>query len=88
MAQTDVRDQIHQFIRDNFIFDDTTIIDGRTSLLGSGIIDSTGILELIGFLETRYGQKFQDNELIGENFDSIDKITAFLDTKMDGHHNA
>jgi acyl carrier protein len=86
MAQIDVRDQVHQFIRDNFIFDDTKTVGGQTSLLGSGIVDSTGILELIGFLESRYSLKFNDNELIGENFDSIDKITAFLETKMDGHH--
>jgi acyl carrier protein len=85
MTQHDVRDEVLQFIRKNYVFDDSRIIDGQTSLLGSGIIDSTGILELIGFLETQYGLKFHDNELIGDNFDSIDKITTFLGTKINGH---
>jgi acyl carrier protein len=84
MAHNGVRDDVAQFIQKNYLFDDTRVVDGNTSLLGSGIIDSTGILELIGFLETTYGLKFKDNELIGENFDSIDKITAFLGTKLDG----
>ncbi len=84
MAHNDVRDTVHEFIRKNFVFDDTKTIDGHTSLLGTGIIDSTGILELIGFLETNYNVKFHDAELIGENFDSIDKITAFLGAKLNG----
>lgn len=86
MNSDNVHEQVHQFIQKNFTFDDTRTIDGSTSLLGSGIIDSTGILELIGFLETTYGLKFQDNELIGENFDSIDKITGFLSKKINGFH--
>lgn len=85
MGHDTVRDCVHEFIQKNFTFDESRTIDGATSLLGSGIIDSTGILELIGFLETTYQLKFEDNELIGENFDSIDKITAFLSTKMNGH---
>ncbi|MGE5314890.1 MAG: acyl carrier protein [Acidobacteriota bacterium] len=86
MIQEHVREQVQQFIQKNFTFDDTRTIDGSTSLLGSGIIDSTGILELIGFLETTYGLKFQDNELVGDNFDSIDRIVQFLSTKMNGTH--
>lgn len=84
MVQENVHAQVHEFIQKNFTFDDTKTIDGSTSLLGSGIIDSTGILELIGFLESTYGLKFLDQELIGDNFDSIDKITAFLSTKTNG----
>ncbi|HLP17701.1 MAG TPA: acyl carrier protein [Bacteroidota bacterium] len=84
MIQEKVHEEVQRFIQKNFTFDDTRTIDGSTSLLGSGIIDSTGILELIGFLETTYGLKFQDNELVGENFDSIDKITDFLSTKVNG----
>jgi acyl carrier protein len=86
MNHDNIREQVQLFIQKNFTFDDAKTIDGTTSLLGSGIIDSTGILELIGFLETTYGLKFEDNELIGENFDSIDKIAAFMSTKMNGRH--
>ena len=85
MKPTDIRAQVHHFIQKNYLFDESKTIEGQTSLLGSGIIDSTGILELIGFLETQYNLKFHDNELVGENFDSIDKITAFLGTKVNGH---
>ncbi len=84
MAHSDVRYTVLDFIQKNFIFDDAKPIDGQTSLLGSGIIDSTGILELIGFLESRYTVKFRDSELVGENFDSIDKISAFLGAKLNG----
>ena len=86
MAENGIRDKVAHFIRNNYLYDNSRTIDGDTSLLGSGIIDSTGILEIIGFLETTYELKFQDSELIGDNFDSIDKITAFLGTKLNGRH--
>lgn len=86
MNHEQVREQVQQFIQKNFTFDDAKTVNGSTSLLGSGIIDSTGILELIGFLESCYGLKFEDHELIGDNFDSVDKITAFLATKLNGRH--
>ena len=75
---------VHDFIRENFLFDREVTIDRDRSLLSTGIIDSTGILELIGFLETTYGIRFQDRELVAENFDSISRIQAFVARKLDG----
>lgn len=78
----EIRTVVHQFIRTNFIFDEKAELKDDQSLLGSGVIDSTGILELLAFLEETYHLKFQDNELVGENFDSIKKITVFVAQKL------
>jgi len=64
------------------MFDQKKQVGDDQSLLESGIVDSTGILELIGFLEDTYKVKFQDEELIGENFDTLGKLTSFLMTKI------
>ena len=81
--QQEIKNAVREFIQKNFIFNSTTVFDDNESLLGSGVIDSTGVLELIGFLEEKYKLTFDDSELIGENFDTVLKITAFLKNKLD-----
>jgi acyl carrier protein len=81
--QQDIQKSVRDFIQQNFIFDPNIVFTDDESLLGTGIIDSTGVLELIGFLEEKYKITFEDNELIGENFDNVSKITSFLQKKLD-----
>ena len=56
-------------------------IGDDTSFLDSGIIDSTGVLELVDFLDEEFGVEVEDSELIPENLDSINKISAYLGSK-------
>ena len=65
-----------------FIGDDPSELPSSGSLIESGIIDSTGVLELVGFLEERYGITINDDELVPENLDSIDNISAFVARKQ------
>ena len=48
-------------------------------LLAADLIDSLGITELVSFLERRYGIAVSDDELLPENFQTIEKIAAFVD---------
>lgn len=78
---TSVRQEIRQFVVQNFLFgQDQELADG-TSFLESGIIDSTGVLELVAHLEETYDVKVSDDELIPDNLDSIDAIVAYLARK-------
>ncbi len=52
--------------------------------MGTGVVDSTGTLELIGFLEKEFDVTFADAELVGENFESIEKIATFIEAKLTG----
>jgi acyl carrier protein len=85
MEYSKMHDIVYHFIKSNFLFDDRKILKDDDSLLGSGIIDSTGVLELISFLEKEFSISFEDNELTGENFDSISKIISFLLRKINEH---
>lgn len=80
---SDPRNRIKQFITDNFLFGNAEGLQDDSSFLEQGIIDSTGVLELITFLEEEFGIKVDDEELVPENLDSIDKVTGFLARKMD-----
>jgi acyl carrier protein len=73
-----------EYIRKNFLYSDSqTLADGQ-SLLGTGVVDSTGILELITFLEENFDLRFMDEELVADNFDSVDRISAFIHEKLTG----
>ena len=79
----EIRDIINKFIGKTFLFDPNKKVDENVSLLGTGVIDSTGVLEMITFLETKFNIRFEDDELIAENFDSIEKMIIFLSKKLD-----
>ena len=75
----DPTDAIRDFISETFFVDD---IDDDESFLRSGTIDSTGMLELVDFVESTFGLKIDDDELIPENLDSLSNLAAFIERKL------
>lgn len=78
----EIKAEIKNFIVENFLFGNADGIEDNTSFLEEGIIDSTGVLELVSFIEEEYGISVEDQELIPENLDSLNNITAYLEKKM------
>ena len=82
--QKNINNTIHQFIKNNFVFNDKKKkINENISLYEKGIIDSTGVLELVDFIEEKFGIKIEDEELVPDNLDSIKKISKFIQRKID-----
>ncbi len=80
-----IRGQLRKYIFENFLFgakDDA--LSNDKSFLESGIIDSTGILEIINYLETEFGIRVEDSEIVPENLDSVDLIANYVSRKMAG----
>ncbi len=78
----DTKQKIKEFIIENFLFGNDEGLKDDTSFLEEGIIDSTGILELVNYLEEEFEISVDDEELIPENLDSIDNVTAYLTKKL------
>ena len=77
-----VREQIRDFILENYLFTkDTSAIGYDDSLLDKGVVDSTGMLEIVMFLEERFAVVPEDREMVPDNLDSINKIARFVATK-------
>jgi acyl carrier protein len=78
-----IEEELPQFVIDNFLFGQ---VDGELSnddsFLEKGMIDSTGVLELVSFLEKKYQIKLEDEELIPENLDSINKVSRFITKRL------
>lgn len=74
-----VKAALREFVAGNFLLGkDTRGLGDRDSFLDSGLVDSTGILEFVGFLEETWGISVADEELLPENFDSLENLAAFV----------
>jgi acyl carrier protein len=79
----DTRQIIGEFVRENFLKDSQPKnFHDSTSFIDGGIIDSVGVLELVTFLEETFGFRVEDEELIPENLDSVDKLVAYVNLKL------
>ena len=50
----------------------------RAPLLENGILDSLGILDLVTYLESEFGIRVADDDLVPEHFQTLEHITAFV----------
>lgn len=79
---SDMKSKIRAFIVENYLFGDDDGLEESTSFLDEGIVDSTGILELINFISEEFCITIEDEELVPENLDSINNVTAFIGRKF------
>jgi len=77
----EIRKRLREFVTKNFYMADPDAFTDQTSFLDQGIIDSTGVLELVAFVEDTWKLTVVDDEMVPQNFDSIDALTAFVATK-------
>lgn len=81
--QADIAREIREFIADNFLFrEDRSDVSDSESLLDAGLVDSTGILELVAFLEQHFNIQMADADIVPENLDSVQAITAYVTRKV------
>lgn len=82
MINQEIQTTIANYIKKYFLFDENKNIEPNASLYQDGIIDSMGTIELISFLENTYQIRFDDDELIEENFRSIASISELINKKL------
>ena len=79
-----VASSFRTFITTHFPGSKRRPLENADSLLESGIIDSLGVLDLVAFIETEFKITVEDDDLTPENFQSIDRMMAFVDRKRNG----
>jgi acyl carrier protein len=81
----EARGRIRKYILENFLFtDDEAALSNDDSFLEKGIIDSTGMLELIAFIGDGFQITLEDDELIPDNLDNVNRVAAFIQRKKGG----
>jgi acyl carrier protein len=70
--------QVRQFILEKFPLARKQHLKDSDALLESGILDSLGVLDLVAFIEKEFAISVTDEELVPENFQTIDRLVAFI----------
>lgn len=76
----DTMKQIHDFLVTEFPSERSTYAPDD-NLLAEGVIDSMGLLRLVTFIETTFDIETTDEDLVPENFMSLEKIRDFVERK-------
>jgi acyl carrier protein len=69
---------ITKYISEEFMDGNHSGLSSQSSLLEGGIIDSIGIFRLFSFLEETFKVRVPDEDLLAENFETIDKISQYV----------
>jgi acyl carrier protein len=79
----EVIQQVRSFVVDNFLFEEG---DGKfsneDSFLDNGLIDSMGILTLVEFVKEKYTIPVEDEDLVPDNWDSVQRIANFVQSRL------
>lgn len=77
------KDTIREFINKDLLrVKGPALLGLSENLLESNVIDSLGIMKLVPFLEQTFLIKINDDEIIPENFETIEAISSFVQQKV------
>jgi acyl carrier protein len=78
--QQETFEKIHSFVQQTTYLEKDKI-NNDTLLFKEGYFDSMGFIRLIAFIEEEFNIKTIDEDLVEENFESINAISAFVTRK-------
>lgn len=78
-----IEQEVRQFVIENFVFEsDGSSFSNDDSFFDTGLLDSLGVLTLVEFVKQKYGVCVEDDELLPENWDSVNRIATFVETRL------
>jgi acyl carrier protein len=78
VANEGLHTEIRQFILKKFPLARKQQLQNSDALLESGMLDSQGVLEVVTFVEETFSIIVADEDLVPENFQTIERIAAFV----------
>jgi len=78
-----IRTEVREFLQTQLGRDVRSVTD-QESLLEAGVLDSLGVMQLVTFLEERFKIKVSEDDMMPDNFDSLDAIAGFVDREGSG----
>lgn len=76
---------LKRFIEENLVRDKSSgPVTPDESLMDRGVLDSLGLMNLIAFIEEKTGVRIADDDVMLENFETIDAIVATIDRARSG----
>lgn len=72
-----IKQETENFIKENTFVDKSKLKDD-TFIFRDGYFDSMGFVTLISFLEDKFSIQITEDDLVEENFESINAISSFV----------
>jgi acyl carrier protein len=66
------------YVKNEIMRNPNAMVEVEQDLIGTGIIDSLGILQLIGHIGEVFGIDIPDEDVVYENFMSINALDSYL----------
>ncbi|MBN1820507.1 MAG: acyl carrier protein [Prolixibacteraceae bacterium] len=77
----EIKEELKKFILET-TFAPAEQVQNETLIFEQGIFDSLGFISLITFIEKNFQISPKDSELLEDNFESIDAMTRFIESKL------
>jgi acyl carrier protein len=74
-----VEKQVRDYIQEDLLEGAELPVDP----LAEGMLDSLAVEQLIGYIEDEFGVMFEDEELVAENFASVDAVVGLVNAKLE-----
>ena len=81
MSKENIKEKTLKIIAESSGIEKEEILEA-CNLISDEIIDSLGMIELISFLEKEFNIVFNEDDLVLENFETLEKIIYLIDLKI------
>lgn len=79
MEESEVAARLEGFLRNHFSISPNDPRFGRdVDLFDGGYVDSVGLAEMLGFVEEEFGVEVPDDDLVSDEFTTIDGIASVV----------
>lgn len=78
----EIKEKVREFIIDAAQRKGMEVAGDDESLTENGVIDSLVIFRLVSFLEDNFGIRIADEEIVNENFRSVNAIESFVNERL------
>ena len=81
-TNTSVFEKVRKYIKEAATIPSGMELQNDTLIFEEGLFDSMGFMALINFINEEFGIQPNDDELVVENFESVNAIVNFLSEKL------
>jgi len=82
-TEQEIERTLKDYIVKEFMYDKLEItLANDLPLIESGIIDSLGIFTLIGYIESEMKVKIRPDDVVIENFETVDAVTTLVKSRQ------
>ncbi len=82
ITKVSISEKIKEYVKNTASIPPCMEVKNDTLIFDEGLFDSMGFMALISFIDEEFGVQPGDDELVVENFESIDAIVKYLSEKL------